>query len=222
MSIASSAPSSAPALPVASALGPPQEAHTPPEAQLPLSSLRRFTVEEYHALIDAGFFAEDESFELLCGFLVHKMGKKRAHTLATQQLRELIEKMLVGFYADAQEPITTSDSEPEPAVSVMRGKRREYRSHQPLARDTLLVAEVADSTLAQDRGLKKSIYAKAGIPVYWIVNLVDRQIEIYTQPTGPAPEPGYADCQIYAAEAHVPVAIDGREVGQIAVKDILP
>jgi len=82
--------------------------------------------------------------------------------------------------------------------------------------------EVAESTLAQDRGLKKSIYAEAGIPVYWIVNLVDRQIEVFTQPTGPTEQPTYANCEIIPADGEVPVIIDGREVARLKVADILP
>jgi Uma2 family endonuclease len=191
------------------------------ETQIPLSLLRRFTVDEYHALLDAGVFAEDENYELLRGLLVHKMGKKRRHSLVTRRLRQFLEPMLKGVYVDSQEPVTTADSEPEPDVYVIRGCPEDYIDHQPLARDTLLVAEVAESTLVQDRGLKKSIYAEAGIPVYWIVNLVDRQIEVFTQPTGPAEQPTYAGCEVIRADGEVPVVIDGHEVGRLAVKDIL-
>lgn len=192
------------------------------QPEIPLSALRRFTVAEYHALIDAGFFAEDEDYELLRGLLVHKLGKNRAHSLATRRLRQVLETLLQGCYAESQEPVTTSDSEPEPDVSVIRGRAEGYALEQPAASSAILVAEVSDTTLAHDRRLKKAIYGEAGIPVYWIVSLVDRQIEVYSQPTGPGESPGYAVCQIFASGTHVPVVVDGREVGRVAVDDILP
>jgi Uma2 family endonuclease len=195
---------------------------SPLARDFPLESLKRFTVEEYHALLDGGFFASDEDYELLEGLLVKKMGKKRAHSLATRRLRQLLEKMLHGYYVDAQEPVTTSDSEPEPDASVVRGQPEDYRDHQPLAKDVALVAEVSEKTLARDRGLKKRIYAAAGIPVYWIVNLIHRQIEVYTQPSGPGSDADYSACQVIAGDGEIPVVVDGREVGKIKASELLP
>ena len=87
----------------------------------------------------------------------------------------------------------------------------------PGAADVALVVEVADSSLAEDRKMA-AIYGGAGVPVYWIVNLVDRQVEVYTDPgIG-----GYATRTDFRPGQQVPVVIDGREVGQIAVDDILP
>ena len=81
-----------------------------------------------------------------------------------------------------------------------------------------LVVEVADSSLADDRKLATEVYGPAGIPVYWIVNLVDRQVEVYT---GPGPG-GYASCTVFMAGAAIPVEIGGQQLGEIAVDDILP
>jgi Uma2 family endonuclease len=80
-----------------------------------------------------------------------------------------------------------------------------------------MVVEVADTTLAKDRR-RRRIYGPAGIPIYWIVNLVGRHVEVYTEPTSE----GYASRTDYAAGAHIPLVIDGVTVGQIAVADILP
>jgi len=82
--------------------------------------------------------------------------------------------------------------------------------------------EVADSSLHRDQGTKKIAYARARIPVYWIVNLLDRQIEVYTEPSGPTEQPNYGKCATYHAGDTVPVVIRGQAVGQIAVKDLLP
>ena len=100
----------------------------------------------------------------------------------------------------------------------MRGESRQYFNHHPGAEDIGLVVEIADSSLPQDRKLKKRIYAAAGIPVYWIVNLTKQRIEVYTEPSGA----DYQQRQDYDAEAEVPVVIEGQEVGRIAVKELLP
>jgi Uma2 family endonuclease len=87
-----------------------------------------------------------------------------------------------------------------------------------------LVVEVADSTLAFDRGRKLLAYAYGGIPIYWIVNLIDRRIEVYTEPSGPVGTIGYGCRQVFTAvEQHkVLVTIDGRDLGEVAVADLLP
>ncbi len=90
------------------------------------------------------------------------------------------------------------------------------------AADVGLVIEVAESSLSDDRGEMLLIYARSGIPVYWIVNLRDRQLEVYTGPSGPSPPIGYRHCNVLYAGADVSVMIDGQEVGRIAVADLLP
>jgi Uma2 family endonuclease len=194
----------------------------PGQPEFTFDDLRRFSIEEYHQLISLGILAEDGSCELLKGLVFHKMGKNRLHSLVTRRLRRLLEPLLTDHYVDSQEPLVALDSEPELDVYVVRGKPEDYQDHQPAAKDVLLVIEVAEATLRQDRITKKWIYAEAGIPIYWIVNLIDRQIEVYTQPSGPAKQPNYAPPQIISADGEVPVVLDGREVGRLIVKDILP
>jgi hypothetical protein len=84
------------------------------------------------------------------------------------------------------------------------------------------VVEVSEGTLARDRGIKKRIYARARISVYWIVNLVDHQIEVYTDPTGPAKRPTYRGEQVYKPGDSIPLVLDGKEIATIDVNDILP
>ena len=81
-----------------------------------------------------------------------------------------------------QNPITLGDSEPEPDLAVV--KRQSYREHHPFASDVVLLIEVADSTLQKDREIKLAIYADAGIPEYWIVNIPMQCIEVYAKPNG--------------------------------------
>jgi Uma2 family endonuclease len=190
---------------------------------VPLDSVKRFTVAQYHALIDAGMFADDENYELLEGLLVHKLTKNPDHWIATDFLRDALQALAIaGYFVHSQNPVTTSDSEPEPDLALVRGKRRDYRGGNPDPGQVPLVAEVADSSLRRDRGLKKRIYARAGIRVYWIVNLINRQVEVYSEPSGPAKKPDYKKCEIIAADGTLPVLIDGKVVGKLKVKDLLP
>ena len=193
----------------------------PPD--LTWDALKRFTVDEYHAMIQAGVFAEDENFELLEGLIVRKMTKHPPHWISCGLLRDaLIALNIPGFFVHSQDPVTTKDSEPEPDLALIRGNRRDYLKKNPDPKQAPLVIEVADSSVSRDRRWKKRIYARAGVPVYWIVNLVDRQVEIYTQPSGPVKQPDYAPAQVVLADGAVSVVIDGREVGQLAVKNFLP
>src|SRR5205823_2544334 len=112
--------------------------------------------------------------------------------------------------------------QPEPDIAVMRGRWDDYRGRMPRGKDLAMVIEVADVSYPNDRGVKWRRYAAAGIPIYWIVNLPARQIEVYTDPTGRGMVGKYRDCTTYGPDAEVPVVIDGREVGRIAVRDVLP
>jgi Uma2 family endonuclease len=118
--------------------------------------------------------------------------------------------------------VTIDESEPEPDVSVVRGDTRSYLTRHPGPSDTGLVVEVADESLVRDRGVKKRLYARARSPHYWIVNLIDRQVEVYSDPTGPADKPDYRLRRIYGGDERVPVILDGVEVGTIAIRDLLP
>ena len=115
-----------------------------------------------------------------------------------------------------------NDGMPEPDVTVVRGTTRDYKGRSPAARDVALVVEVSDSSLAVDSGEVKAAYAREAIPIYWIGNLPKQRIEVYTEPSGPAAAPSYRDHRSYGPDDEVPVVLDGREVGRIAVRDVLP
>lgn len=190
---------------------------------VPTDVIWRFSVDQYHAMIRTGILTEDDPVELLEGWLVTKMPKNPPHSVVTQLTREALARILPsGWYVDAQEPITTADSEPEPDVVVVRGERRQYLDRHPSPQDVALVVEVADSSLQRDRSLKKRLYAAAEIPVYWIINLLNGQIEVYTDPSGPGEQPNYHQQQNYGPADTVPMMIEGREVGRLTVRDLLP
>lgn len=181
----------------------------------------RATVEQYHRMIEAGVFAEDNAVELLEGWIIHKMAKNRPHTIANHLVRRAFEQVMPsGYYVDAQEPLTTLDSEPEPDVMIVRGALVDYE-HQPTAADVFLVVEVSDATLWHDQQWKRRLYARAGIPVYWIVNLPNRQIEVYSHPDSSAEIPSYHRQLTYTIEDTIPLEVDGATVATFTVRDLL-
>jgi hypothetical protein len=192
----------------------------PPVPTMPIYQL---SVDQYHQMIDKGILTTDDRVELISGWLVPKMPKNPSHSAATRKLRVALERLnLAGCLVDSQEPITLVESEPEPDGRMVRGNPEQFKDRHPEASVVLLVAEVSNRSLSQDRGEKLRMYAEAKLPVYWIVNLVDNQIEVYTLPFGPAAKPSYGHRQDFSPNDEVPVVIDGREVGRIRVSDILP
>jgi Uma2 family endonuclease len=190
---------------------------------LPPEPVLQFTVDQYHEMARTGILVDGEPIELLEGWLVNKMTKYPPHSVATCETRRVLERLVpAGWLVDTQEPITTDDSEPEPDVSVVRGCRRDYVDHHPSPRDVGLLVEVADTSLDRDRGWKKRIYAAAGIPCYWIVNLIDRQVEVFTQPSGPGQRADYASRQVFRAGDSIPLLLDNVAIGPVAVSDLLP
>ncbi len=180
----------------------------------------RFSVAENQELIRSGAFPEEPRHELLEGWITAKMTKSPAHEVAIDQIQEILRARLPGgFRLRIQSAVDTVDSQPEPDLAVARGQARDYLDRHPGPADVPLVIEVADSSLARDRGLKARVYARAGITNYWIVNLVDRQIEVYTEPTDQAT---YARVETVGPDGAIRMVINGAEVGPIAARDLLP
>jgi Uma2 family endonuclease len=192
-------------------------------AAIPNDLILRLSIEQYHAIIQAGILTDDDSVELLEGWLVFKMPKNPPHRVTTRLVRTALENILPrGWYVDSQEPITLSNSEPEPDIVVVRGDTRQYLDRHPGAEDIALIIEVSDTTLQRDRTVKKRIYARAGIAIYWIVNLVEEQVEMYSQPLVEVEQPDYSQRLDFGRSAVIPIIIEGIEIGAIAVDAILP
>ncbi len=148
----------------------------------PAISLARLTVDQYHQMVDKGVLIDGDPLELYEGVLVEKMTEGPPHSFRITQLARLLIR-LVGdapWQVRVQHPISTSDSEPEPDLAVVADN--DYSQRHPSGSDIAVVVDVAGSSLARDRSTKQRIYAKAGIPQYVIVNLVDDVIESYTEP----------------------------------------
>ncbi len=198
----------------------------PPPIQTALAQMatfRRFTVAEYHELIRIGVLTTEDRVELIDGYLVNKMPQNDPHASTVMRLAEdLFRNVPVGWQARSQLPITLANGEPEPDGAVVRGGRRTYDTRKPTGTDFGIVIEVSDSTLAFDRRFKMAEYAGAGIPVYWIVNLIDERVEVYTSPDPTADPPAYRTRTDHAHGQSVPLVLDGTTVASIPVADLLP
>jgi Uma2 family endonuclease len=137
-------------------------------------------------------------------------------------LRDALERRIPkGWHVDSQDPVTLPASEPEPDATVVRGEPDDYEDHRPGPADVPLVAEVSDSSLSHDRKYKKSMYAAAGIAVYWVVNLIDRRVEVYSGPSGSDSQPDYAATEVFGVDEQLPLVLGGRIVAEIPVAEIL-
>src|SRR5438445_4288561 len=148
-------------------------------------ALRRWTRREYERLIDHGFLDEDEPIELLDGLLLVKEPQSSPHRTAVLLVAKTLERAFGdGWFVQVQSPIGLDDlSEPEPDVCVVQGSPRDYVRAHPTR--PALIVEVALSGLRMARGRKAAAYARAGLAVAWLVNLVVRVGELHRAPAGP-------------------------------------
>lgn len=183
----------------------------------------RLSVDQYVRLAVAGIVRDSEPIYLWKGQLIQKIGKGRPHITALTKLCTLLVRTLPeGWHAQQGQPLRIGDdSMPEPDLMVLRGTPDDFAKRYPTPADLVLIVEVADSSLAEDRGEKLEVYARESIAVYWLVDLVHRRVEVYTGPSGPAEAPAYAWVQAFGPEHEIPLLLDGREVGRIAVRDFL-
>lgn len=136
-------------------------------------------MEDYHAFGDAGFLNED--VELLRGVIISKMPKSPLHEYIAHVLRELIfSHVPPGFMVRHESPLSIGDSEPEPDISVVKGKPLDWLTIHPGT--AALVAEIAISSVSIDEE-KARIYAEAGIPEYWLIRPEAREIDLYREPS---------------------------------------
>jgi len=183
--------------------------------QAPLT-LRRWKRAEYDKLVELGIF-EGEPLELIGGQLIVAEPQYAYHasaiTAADYALRAVLPP---GWIVRTQLPVSLDDeSEPEPDLVVVPGRPADYRHEHP-ARPALAI-EVAESSLQFDRNQKGSLYARARIEDYWIVNLVDRRVEVYRDPT---PDRGYQTVSTFTPGQTV--VLLGAPSASVAVDDLLP
>lgn len=149
-----------------------------------LTSKKYFSVEEYHRLFELGFFGEDERVELIRGEIIQMVAKGTLHVVCCTRLIKYLSSLLVGkAVLRCQDPISlSSNSEPEPDFTIAKLRDDDYLAGHPIPKDIILVIEIADSTINYDQTVKLPLYAESEINHYWIFNVLDNQLETYSQP----------------------------------------
>jgi Uma2 family endonuclease len=184
--------------------------------------IRRWTRDEYYRLGELGFF-QQQRVELINGKIIEMAPVRNFHVAATDLTVDALKAAFgPGYWVRNQGPLDlTATSSPQPDVAVVRGPRKGCSAANPTT--ALLVVEVSDVTLRIDRGVKARLYARAGIKDYWIVNLVDRQLEVYRSPGRDPALPKrtiYTKTMILTPGDHVTSLAAPK--AKIAVDDLLP
>lgn len=184
----------------------------------PLGADSRMTVDEFERFVED----TDERYELIDGQPIRKPDMDPPHVWTTEKLKRRLERVLPeGRFVRDDKPVKFSeDDQPDPDIAVVRGDEDTYKKRHPSPDDVALLIEVSWSRkrLRYDQDVKRSLYASRGIPVYWIVNALEQQLEVYIDP-GPD---GYAACEFVKPGEAVRVVIDGKDVGRIAVDEFMP
>ena len=195
----------------------------PPKPRVPPFPVYQITVEKYHDMIRMGILTEDDPVELLEGWIVPKMPRAPAHDTAIDLAEATLRPLLPsGWRIRVQNAITTGDSEPEPALAVVEGELRAFATRHPGPDQIGLIIECAESSLATDRVDKGRIYARARIVNYWVINLVDGQVEVYTDPDPQANPAAYRTAHVYRPSQAIPLVLKGTTIAQVPVKNLLP
>jgi Uma2 family endonuclease len=178
----------------------------------------RWTVDEYEKLIRHGILTENHNVELIRGEIVPKMPKGELHFACLKRLTAMFAELVAkSAILSVQDPVVLADSEPEPDFALLVPRADFYAAGKPRPVDAYLVIEVADTSLDYDREVKAALYAENGIAEYWIVNLVDRCLEVYRQPRA---DGTYADVQTLRPGDSVALAL--LRAVTVAVADIIP
>ena len=194
---------------------------TPP-AYAAQAGFHRWSVNDYHRFIELGILGEDDCVEFLEGFVVNKTVHNPPHDVSVQKLtKRLVRFAPPGWEVRIQSAITLINSEPEPDAVMARGDESTFVRRNPHAPDIGLIVEVADSSLQIDREDNGRIYAEAGLPMYWIINVIDRQVEVYTDPRPSIPAPKYATRVDYKAGDLIPLVLAGQVIVHFAVDELM-
>ncbi len=183
--------------------------------------VKRWTREQYDTLVRHGVLGEDDHVQLIEGEIVEMAPQGPPHMTAISLVAEALREAFGdGYHCRVQGPLALSrDSEPEPDVAVIRGSPRDFAREHPATAD--LVVEVADTTGDFDRHRKGPMYAAAGIPEYWVVDVTARGVDIYRDPLpGEDGRAGYrVHRRVGVDDAVTPLGAAGRS---IPVRDLLP
>lgn len=147
---------------------------------------RMFNVSDYYRMAAAGVFSEDDRLELIEGEILEMSPTGSRHAARVDRLNAALSRLVGGAaIVRVQSPVHLNDfSEPLPDISLLKPRDDYYEHSHPTPDDVLLVVEVADTSVAYDRAVKVPLYARAGVPEVWLVDLVRNEVEIYSRPEG--------------------------------------
>ncbi|QDV35106.1 Uma2 family endonuclease [Tautonia plasticadhaerens] len=178
------------------------------------------TVPMFRAMVRSGIIGEKEPVYLWKGRLARRMAPNRPHSIAVDRCRRALEGILPqGYHVQQEQPVAMrgQHSTPEPGLAVLRGRPEDYPTEFPTTADMPLAVEVADSSLAIDRDQSDDL-ALEGVRVYLIVDLKGRRVEARDGPK----DGTYQRVTTFGEDADLPVVVDGRQVGLVRVRDLLP
>jgi len=157
-----------------------------PNPQVEYLPQRRWTVNEYHRMLEAGILTAGDRVELLDGHIIEMVPQEPPHASTTSIVGNDFVVLFAGkAWVRQQLPITIApDSEPEPDIAVVKHDPQRYRHRHPIPGDVYLLVEVADSTLNYDRDRKATVYAQANISEYWVIDVKQQQLLIFRKPQG--------------------------------------
>jgi Uma2 family endonuclease len=179
------------------------------------------TVRQYLRMVEVDILGEYDRVELLEGLLVPKKPPTPPHDAKTSNLCAMLGKVLSDqWHVRCKSTLTTKDSVPEPDISVVAANEKEYFRRHPKASETALAIEVSDVTLTIDQIVKRRVYARAKIPAYWLVNLPNFRVEVFTEPKG-GKSADYRRCETFKAGDRVLLPIAGAKRKSLLVSEIL-
>ena len=181
-----------------------------------------FTTDEFYRLLESEFFPREARVWLWEGRIYEKMAKTQAHAVSGNKVNiTLMRALPPGWFVGGENPVTVAERKaPLPDLIVLRGEPDDYIDRRPGAADVGLVVEISLTSLKFDTGAKLSAYASVGIPAYWVVNLLDGVVLVYSDPI---PSEGrYASMATIKPGESFSFTLNGVEVGPIAASDLLP
>ncbi len=157
-------------------------------------AITRYSVDDYEEMVRRGVLGENDRVELIRGEIVPKMAIGPKHGSLLKRFNRVLSQRTGGrAIIGVQDPARLPDSEPEPDISVLKPRGDYYAAGHPQPRDILLLVEIADSSLEDDRNIMRPLYAEAGIEEFWIAHLRDDCLEVYR---GPQPDGTYRDTRV--------------------------
>ncbi len=182
----------------------------------------RFSVAQYLRMVETGILGPNDKVELLEGYVVPKMARNPPHDCSLSKIgTALVRRLPEEWVVRQQSVLVLSDSVPEPDIAVVPGPPDRYAERHPRAREAALVLEVSHSSIVRDLTDKLRIYARSRCPQYWVVNLVEGVVEVFSQPRG-GRSPGYALQASYGPVDEAPLALGGTTFGTVPVRALLP